>query len=167
MPARYSRIAGSLTVLLLVVFQAVNAQYHFTRCPLNPVMAAGPSGSWDSRYVLNASVVHRDGHYYMWYSGWSGYGQFATGIARSFDGVRWSRYVGNPIMVGSEVWWSMGGIRSPGVSWVDSQYVMLFMMYPSAAGPMRRIGIAASQDGISWHIYANPIIVSEIGRAHV
>ena len=159
MSGKYVFRLGAMTLLLLAAFQVVEAQYQFTRCPLNPVMPPGPSGSWDSRYVLNASVVHRDGHYYMWYSGWSGSGQFATGIARSFDGVRWSRYIGNPIMEGSEVWWSMGGVRSPAVSRIESQYVMLFMMYPSAAGPMMRLGIAASQDGISWHIYANPIIV--------
>jgi len=152
-----------ILVFLIIILQAAYGQYHFIRCPQNPVMPVGPSGSWDDVHVLEPSVLFRDGHYHVWYTGWSGSGYHAIGYARSADGIFWCRYRDNPVLYGNVLPWTLGGIRNSSVAWLDSQYVMLFQMYPGGSGPQRSVGVAASRSGISWHTYPSPVL--ECGEA--
>jgi len=151
---------GVMAACLLIYPQVGISQYHFIRCPQNPVMSANPFGGWDAVHVLEPSVLFRDGHYHMWYTGWDGSGQHSIGYARSTDGIFWCRYRDNPVLPGNVFPWTLGGIRNSSVSWLDSQYVMLFQMYPGGSGPQRRVGLAVSRNETSWHTYPDPVLMT-------
>ncbi len=73
-----------------------------------PILAAGDDGEWD-RYVwggFTASVIKRQGRYYLYYQGASGYrtepdetvtGR-AIGLALSEDGIRFTKVAASPVL---------------------------------------------------------------------
>jgi predicted GH43/DUF377 family glycosyl hydrolase len=62
----------------------------WTKYAGNPVMTVGASGSWDSTYVGQVSVVKVGTLYKMWYRGGSATGG-AIGYATSPDGIVWTK----------------------------------------------------------------------------
>ncbi|MDE2019226.1 MAG: hypothetical protein KGJ13_02655 [Patescibacteria group bacterium] len=74
---------------------------HWKASAANPVFLNEP-GKWDDE-ILEQAVIYARGQYWMWYSGWRGTLQPSTpisiGLATSSDGIHWSRYAGNPVIV--------------------------------------------------------------------
>jgi hypothetical protein len=75
----------------------------FTPAAANPVLGAGPPGSWDERITERGWFMYEDGMYHAWYGGWKGNYDHAVknfvklGYAYSTDGINWTKYPGNPI----------------------------------------------------------------------
>jgi len=69
----------------------------------NPVLVTGAAGAWDEHIRERMWVLHEDGAYHAWYCGWQGAytknrpNLLHLGYATSPDGIRWTKYPGNPV----------------------------------------------------------------------
>ena len=63
----------------------------------NPVLDHGADDAWDED-VETPRVIYQDGLFHMLYEGFKGVDQ-AIGYATSEDGLKWTRYEGNPVFV--------------------------------------------------------------------
>lgn len=125
----------------------------WTQHPDNPVLTNGSAGSWDARF--SCVNVMKDGDVYkMWYSAGNG-DDIRIGHATSTDGLRWTRYAGNPVLVQEESWEAVT-VHSPCVLRVSGEYQMWYSAY---GGVNTRICYANSTDGIRWQKYPqNPLM---------
>jgi sucrose-6-phosphate hydrolase SacC (GH32 family) len=74
---------------------------HWTKYAGNPVLDVGSSPGWDQGLVSFAGIIFDSGVYKMWYSGGGATvfdGSVRIGYATSPDGIRWTRYPGNPVL---------------------------------------------------------------------
>jgi predicted GH43/DUF377 family glycosyl hydrolase len=160
-----------LTVLLLLAFlliskptQAVGPIFVVPGEPLctltkysgNPVLSAGPSGSWDDAHVFKP-VVLKDGEgYKMWYRGNDGSNPDRIGLATSADGIDWTKHPGNPVISPIEAW-ETNSITPGAVISNTGTYEMWYTGYDS--NWVGRIGYATSPDGVNWTKYGgNPVL---------
>jgi predicted GH43/DUF377 family glycosyl hydrolase len=121
----------------------------------NPVLS--PSGSWETRGIIGASVISDTGLYKMWYTGFNSSGIGRIGYATSPDGVAWTKYGGNPVLdIGPAGSWEDAYVLGPTVLKEGSAY---HMWYEGNDGETTRIGHATSGDGITWvKDAANPVL---------
>jgi predicted GH43/DUF377 family glycosyl hydrolase len=74
---------------------------NFTPYEGNPVFAGtGNPADWDERIRERGFILHEEGEYRMWYTGYdkkTGATRKYLGYATSPDGFNWTRYAGNPI----------------------------------------------------------------------
>lgn len=123
--------------------------YHWTKYSENPIITPGP-GFYDSWWSRFASVVFDSGTYEMWYTGhtltntsqpW----YIAVDHATSDDGLRWTKYVNNPVY--GEAQWSGKGslpfVDHPSVLEVNGTFVMI-------ADNGQEISYLTSSDGTNW-----------------
>jgi hypothetical protein len=113
----------------------------WTRNPSNPVLDAGPAGSFDDLKVLYPSVLYNSATstYHMWYTG-NNATNSSVGHATSMDGASWTKNVTNPIFnVGPSGSWD-----DAGVAWVaaHANSTSLGMWYSGYDGSTGRIGYA-------------------------
>ena len=107
-----------------------------------PVMT--PSLSWEGS-IEAGDVIKINNTYYMYYTGIKP-GSYRIGIATSTDGINWTRYSNNPVIVPEKAWEEEGGL-SPTVIYDNNKYIMTFLVgkdYTDA------FGMATSTDGINW-----------------
>jgi len=64
----------------------------------NPILSPGPPGSWDSAGFSEAGIVYHEGIFHCFYSGSQTAGIESIGYAYSFDGYKWIKYEGNPVV---------------------------------------------------------------------
>lgn len=122
----------------------------WTRVGSGPVLSPGPSGAWDSWYVIAGPVVRAQGVYEMFYTGSPGGGVYSIGLATSADGIRWTKDPANPVIPDGQ---------SSVVLFENGQ----FRMWYTAAGRME-ILYATSSDGRVWDGNAsNPALVAGPG----
>ena len=80
--------------------------------PSNPVLPHGNTGSWDERVVQASGLFTYQGTFYMFYAGTPfDLSRSYVGLASSGDGIMWTKYDGNPVLVGGVpgTWdWSVG-----------------------------------------------------------
>ncbi len=70
----------------------------FTPYEHNPVFQGAGPGHWDEMIRERGWIVHEDGEYRLWYTGYTrAEGVMKLGYATSRDGLNWERYAGNPI----------------------------------------------------------------------
>ncbi|MBP7687344.1 MAG: hypothetical protein KA765_05535 [Thermoflexales bacterium] len=119
----------------------------------NPVLAVGPSGSWDQSLVYDPAVLKDDTLYKMWYSGSNGTSN-RIGYATSPDGLTWTKYGSNPVLAPTLAW---EGSRVFGPT-VISDTGLYKMWYAASDGTTTRIGYATSPDGITWTKQGNPVL---------
>lgn len=133
----------------------------WTKDSANPVLNAGPTGSWDDRGVADPAVQRNGATYQMWYWGFDG-AVGRIGYASSPNGIVWTKYQGNPVIdveaLGSwdsQLWGYTRVLFDS--SWSDSTRYR--MWYTGYDGVLSRIGYATSPDGISWtKDPANPVL---------
>ena len=129
----------------------------WTKYAENPIMDAGPSGSFDDGAVMPCTVMVRGGLYQMWYTSTRDYGylgewDWQIGYAESDDGLTWTRR-SEPVLE------SAGDLVSPSVYFDGVQYHMWYESL-SVAGKAD-IAYAVSPDGLEWTEYwANPVLGS-------
>jgi hypothetical protein len=117
----------------------------------NPVLEVGTAGSWDQVGIQVGSVIFDDDTYHMWYYSWNNSGSVRIGYATSEDGVVWSKYESNPVMVPSDPW-ENNTVRKPIVLFDGVKFCM---WYSGGAYNEWRTGYATSPDGINWTKYVN------------
>ncbi len=127
---------------------------NWTRPHPDPVLSPGVSGSWDDLAVHPGAIMFDDGHYYMFYTGWSDPDvQWGVGFAESTDGISWVKHP-EPVLLGTIGWEYQ--IAASSVIKVDSVY---YLYYDIRSLPYVKIGLATSTDRINWTRYSgNPIL---------
>jgi len=101
----------------------------------NPIIKTGSSGQWDSKHVTGPSVLFKDNAFKMWYTN-----RGKIGYAISHNGINWSKHAGNPVF--EDIY-----VEYPCVIWNGEKYVMF---YGYSHSGRTEIGVAFSDDGISW-----------------
>jgi len=116
----------------------------WTKYAGNPVIAPGPTGSYDDMWAAVPAVIRTDDGYAMWYSGFNSSGAFSDmtmNYATSPDGIHWTKFPGNPLFTTHTAPYSQavdsGGPWAPDVVVFDSTYMM---WYETVAG----FGLATS-----------------------
>ncbi len=121
----------------------------------NPVIPNAPTGTWDDFVTLQSpSIVYDGERYIMWYSGCKNeykqpnYFTMKIGCATSPDGITWTAYENNPVLVESEIKsdWDYWKVEMPTVVKNHTGYHMWF----HGDGGQSRIGYAHSNDGFTW-----------------
>jgi predicted GH43/DUF377 family glycosyl hydrolase len=117
-----------------------------------PVLEPTP-GAWDSRDVLNPSVVLRDGRYLNFYSGFDGH-TWHTGLAESSNGTQW-RKVGRVLSPDPRTWEGSYIAANGSALYYEGRY-----WYWYQAGPRERpqIGLARSADLRKWTKESQPVV---------
>ena len=74
----------------------------FTYVHIGQVLPLGEAGTWDDGAIYIPEVHYFDGRFHMFYSGFADpqYREGAIGYASSEDGIHWTKYENNPILVG-------------------------------------------------------------------
>ena len=86
----------------------------------DPVIFAGESGEWDQNAAYQPNVVHTPDGWIMVYKSF-GNGSSQVGIATSEDGVAWSKFEANPIILSSD-YPGGGGFGLPELIYHDETY---------------------------------------------
>lgn len=131
-----------------------------SKYPGNPVLAKGAIGQWDDFALRELSPVidevcktsfSGDGLWgYYWGRPDAGDGAFQIGLAKSINnGVSWTRYANNPVVVPSGSGWMQEDVFQPSVVRKnDGTFVM--MAAGRNAALTKSIGCLTSTDGLSW-----------------
>ena len=121
---------------------------HWTREP-SPVLGFGPLHSWDERASGDPYVIETGGVLYLFYTGMDRARRQRLGVARSADGVHWTRLRSNPVLeIGPDGGFDENGLGEPAVWASNGHYWMLYTGRDRAEN--RRIGLAESSDGLTW-----------------
>ena len=105
----------------------------------NPVFSGTGLDTWDQLIRERGFILHEDGMYYMWYTGYRDEpdNEMHLGYATSPDGMEWTRYQGNPIF-------DSGWVEDMMVLKSDSTYYMF------AEGRDDIAHMLTSTDRIHW-----------------
>jgi predicted GH43/DUF377 family glycosyl hydrolase len=130
----------------------------FTRHP-QPVLDLGPRGSWDERGVADPYVIEAGGTLYLFYLGQDRARRQRLGLARSSDGIRWTKLRSNPILeLGAPGAFDENGLGEPAV-W--AQHGRWWMLYTGRdRQEYRRIGLASSRDGVRWQRFSDQAVIA-------
>jgi predicted GH43/DUF377 family glycosyl hydrolase len=116
----------------------------------SPVLSLGPVGSWDERGVGDPYVIDSGPELFLFYVGMDRARRQRLGVARSRDGVRWTKLRTNPILeIGPDESFDGNGLGEPAVWASHGRYWMLYTGRDRRE--FRRIGLAESDDGVRWH----------------
>ncbi len=122
-----------------------------------PVLHPGPRGSWDERGVADPYAVRFGGVYYVFYLGQDRAARQRLGVARSLDGVTWTKLRANPVLeLGETGSFDENGLGEPAVWFFEGSYWMLYTGRDRVEN--RRMGFARSTDGVSWKKIAAPVL---------
>jgi len=114
-----------------------------------PVLELGPRGAWDERGVADPYVIRIGGKFYLYFLGQDRAGRQRLGVAESDDGIRWWKLRSNPVLeLGPRGAFDENGLGEPAVWVAAGRYWMLYTGRDREE--IRRIGIAVSEDGVSW-----------------
>ncbi len=137
----------------------------FTKLP-HPVLETGPYGSWDEVSIGDPYVIHIGGYYYLYYLGQDRARRQRLGVARSRDGIEWTKLRSNPVMeIGEPGSFDEQGLGEPAL-WQSHGYY--WMIYTGRdRRERRRMGLARSIDGIRWERQNLVIAGEESWNSHV
>jgi len=111
----------------------------FTPDARNPLFAAAEAGQWDARIRERGWILREADGWKLWYTGYDGTseGTRLLGLATSPDGIRWTRYAGNPLIKNL---------------WVEDMMVVrkgdTYFMFAEGAGDLAHL--LTSTDGVHW-----------------
>jgi predicted GH43/DUF377 family glycosyl hydrolase len=146
---------------LIINSDVLLAQYTWTRYPDNPIMSGSGNGTWDKHVFIPTVLFNADSNRYeMFYCGSYGpevsWRPYRIGYAWSVDGINWTKYSGNPVLVPDIGTWDESSVELGGVIRENGQYKM---WYYGLNNTTRQIGYATSPDGINWTKYSgNPVL---------
>lgn len=108
-----------------------------------------PSEDYEGDKIDPMTVIFENGVYRMWY-GADYYGGCAC-YATSPDGIKWTRYEGNPVLRKTSGAWDNGGAGGQHSVIKDGKkYYMYYKGYGSQSPGWTFYGMAESSDGIRW-----------------
>jgi predicted GH43/DUF377 family glycosyl hydrolase len=114
-----------------------------------PVLETGPRGSFDEEGAADPDVVSFGDFLYMYYLGQDRAHRQTIGVARSRDGIVWTKLRGNPVLEsGGSGQFDERGVGEPAVWTAFGWYWMLYT--GRDRHEWRRIGLARSKDGVRW-----------------
>lgn len=114
-----------------------------------PVLDFGPRGAWDERAAADPYVIRFGDWFYLYYLGEDRARRQRLGVARSQDGVHWTRLRANPILeLGPDGSFDENGLGEPAVWPAAGGFYMLYT--GRARNEVRRMGLARSADGVQW-----------------
>jgi predicted GH43/DUF377 family glycosyl hydrolase len=114
-----------------------------------PVLELGPTGSWDERGLGDPYVIAAGPDLFLFYTGMDRARRQRLGIAKSADGIHWTRLRANPILeIGPDGAFDENGLGEPAVWTSHGRYWMLYT--GRDRHEIRRIGFAESADGVRW-----------------
>lgn len=140
---------------------------HWEKYKRNPVLKADPRISWEAEGIFEPSVIFTGDEYggpaafKMWYGGNNKDGIMRIGYAESSDGVTWEKHEANPVLGPSEIATDFDGytIEVHDVIIKDGRYLMAYEATDRKFPSKFSIGLADSEDGISWtKSTKNPIL---------
>ncbi|MGD8604361.1 MAG: hypothetical protein PVF49_07305 [Anaerolineales bacterium] len=124
-----------------------------------PVLDAGPEGSWNDRGVYWPDVIRVDNTYYMYFAGRTA-ANTSIGLATSEDGRTWSayddpstseeRYAHSDPVLEADADWQLFKADRPRVQHTPDGWVMIF-----SGSQVELRGLALSRDGLVWETYPN------------
>lgn len=126
---------------------------HWQKSEKNPIMDAGPPGSWDEAGVAYSTVLFLKDVFYMWYQGLDRNGIWRIGRASSRDGVAWIKGEANPVLSPEGNGWDGDKVLAPSVFFSGGSYHIWY-----TGGPKWAIGYAVSDDGITWRKKGSPVV---------
>jgi predicted GH43/DUF377 family glycosyl hydrolase len=111
----------------------------------NPILVGG--ANWDGNVGVT-DVLKVGDTYYLFYHGYNSlsYSQISIGLATSGDGINWTKYSGNPILVKTQSWEGAGPL-SPSVIFENGKFEMV---YSNTLSGISGFGFATSLDGKNW-----------------
>lgn len=113
----------------------------------------GDSTAWDFK-ISPHSIFKKDNKYYLFYSGKKKLLDHRIGIAISADGINWTKYKYNPVLVPSQ-YWEGSGVYFPSIIYEKDQYKMI---YSNSSTESKSFGFAYSVDGLNWQKFnSNPV----------
>ena len=102
--------------------------------------------NFDEFYLGVHSILRVNGAYYMYYdsSPMNSYFDFVINLTTSPDGINWTRYSGNPVLVSDQNWEGISVRHATLVNEANS-YKMIYSNETQSG-----LGMAYSSDGINW-----------------
>jgi len=126
----------------------------WTKTVTNPVLQPGSPGEWDELGIGGPFVVKASGVYTMWYQG-EGNAGWGIGLATSPDGMHWTKYAGNPVLLpGAAGEWDEWFIGDANVVW-DGMIYQIWYTGGLDGWKDLQVGYATSTDGVNWIKYGN------------
>lgn len=123
----------------------------------HPVPVFNGTSGWEYSVAVS-SVLKHNGVYYMYYAGKSSSSYtYKIGLATSVDGINWSRYSGNPILIPTFSW-EGSTISYPSVIYENNQFKMVYMANGTS---ISAFGYAVSSDGKVWNKNAQPFFTEQ------
>lgn len=142
----------------------------------NPVLdVSADTSKFDSDGIETPTVIidisaPLNQRYKLWYAGRKAKCQpindHKFGFAYSSDGINWTKYIANPVLVpGNEAEWFNTFISSPSVILENEIYKMWFtapdlILNDQPTDGKGNIGYATSTDGINWTINPDPVLIA-------
>lgn len=131
------------------------------------VLAPGGTDEWDEGGVYVNSIVWRadqgeSGEYWMYYRGYNAALTVSKiGLAKSTDGITFTKYASNPIMEPDQAWETTYNKIGTMMVWYDasdSKWKALYQGLSYVTGSGNKMGYAESTDGVAWTKSAsNPV----------
>lgn len=110
----------------------------------NPVLTA--QTGWETS-VIASDVIKIGNTFYMYYTGRT-FPIYKIGLATSTDGINWTKYSGNPILVADKSW-EGDGVYCASVAFFNNKYTMVYQNAKNIFADIA-FGMATSTDGINW-----------------
>lgn len=121
----------------------------------DPVLVAGEDDSFDENGVTFASIIPYEDGYVMYYIGENGIAQENLGRATSEDGINWEKDP-EPVFEISRDFGENTNFVVNQVIYDGERWILAYKV------SHRAVGIATSEDGITWERYSdNPIMAPE------
>jgi predicted GH43/DUF377 family glycosyl hydrolase len=122
-----------------------------------PVLDFGAPGAWDEAGLGDPYVIRCGAVFYLYYLGQNRNGVQRLGVARSEDGIHWQKSDRNPILdVGAPGSFDERGLGEPSLFAAGGRFYMLYT--GRDAQEERRIGWAASDNGVDWERIVAPVL---------
>lgn len=99
---------------------------HWQRYAHNPVIPVNPDLACERGAIAVPRVIHDGKFYKVWYCCYEKNVTYAIGQAESFDGIRWFRSPGNPVMTASGQGWDNDMVTYPTVIRAGDRYLMWY-----------------------------------------
>jgi predicted GH43/DUF377 family glycosyl hydrolase len=119
------------------------------RHPANPILRPTP-GTWAGEWIANETIIQVGDDYLMYLDGKLGPVErigVARSSVRSFDGIAWQEFAGNPVLDIGPGGYDHTSVLDPSVIRFRGH---LWMYYTGIGGPPDRICLAHSTDGYHW-----------------